>query len=422
MAFLLFYRVIFLLLSVLILPVFLLWAVALKFFSSSNKLSRTLLLRWRAFHELRLWSAFPAHQNVYWFHAASGEIEYAKPVMRELKRLDPQCKIVWSYSSVSALDFFSGVVDVDFKFPLPFDSIWNNKKLIRMIRPKAVLIARSDVWPELMHQLRYAKIPRVLFAATVSERKSKSFFQSQIFSLLSHISCVSTEDLQHLQQMHLPATISQDGDPRADQVNYRAKNARETMDLKSMLTQEKILVLGSTWPEDENALQEVFKMPGWSFVLVPHDWSAEKRSAYSILFAEKKLGFFSELQTHPNDQRYDVIVVDQKGILADLYRQATTVFVGGSFKDKVHSVYEPLAWGKKVYVGPFHTNNREAMEFSALSCEGEPFVTVISNGLQMKASCESLQKNDFQKLNAPITEIIQKKLGASARIAQRMRK
>jgi 3-deoxy-D-manno-octulosonic-acid transferase len=49
--------------------------------------------------------------------------------------------------------------------------------------------------------------------------------------------------------------------------------------------------------------------------------------------------------------------------LQELYTWGDLAFVGGSFKDKVHSVMEPLCVGIPVVVGPHHSNNREALHF-----------------------------------------------------------
>ena len=61
--------------------------------------------------------------------------------------------------------------------------------------------------------------------------------------------------------------------------------------------------------------------------------------------------------------RSHVLIIDQIGILADLYKWADWALIGGSFKGKVHSVMEALSQGCYTFVGPFHGNNREALEF-----------------------------------------------------------
>jgi 3-deoxy-D-manno-octulosonic-acid transferase len=57
----------------------------------------------------------------------------------------------------------------------------------------------------------------------------------------------------------------------------------------------------------------------------------------------------------------DVIVVDQTGVLGELYALADVAFVGGGFHSAgLHSVIEPAAFGAPVVFGPGHRMSREA--------------------------------------------------------------
>ena len=60
------------------------------------------------------------------------------------------------------------------------------------------------------------------------------------------------------------------------------------------------------------------------------------------------------------------LIVDEVGFLAELYQTSTWVFVGGSFKKKIHNVLEPLAHGALLFSGPFISNSSEAQELFRL--------------------------------------------------------
>jgi len=56
-----------------------------------------------------------------------------------------------------------------------------------------------------------------------------------------------------------------------------------------------------------------------------------------------------------------VVVVDQIGVLADLYALAHAAYVGGGFhRAGLHSVLEPAVWGVPVSVGPRWGASRDA--------------------------------------------------------------
>src|SRR5688500_13952813 len=57
----------------------------------------------------------------FWIHAASAEIEDARPVIRELKKQRPDVPILVTYSSPSAKKILSGLQEVDVWAALPWD-------------------------------------------------------------------------------------------------------------------------------------------------------------------------------------------------------------------------------------------------------------------------------------------------------------
>jgi 3-deoxy-D-manno-octulosonic-acid transferase len=84
------------------------------------------------------------------------------------------------------------------------------------------------------------------------------------------------------------------------------------------------------------------------------------------------------------------LIVDQTGILAELYLKARWAFVGGSFRKTVHSVMEPLAAGCVTFVGPLHTNNREAVAFEKMQlASGVSMVTCVRSSDELVAKLRS---------------------------------
>jgi 3-deoxy-D-manno-octulosonic-acid transferase len=56
-----------------------------------------------------------------WIHAASGEIEYARPVIREFKKRYPEVPILVTYSSPSAKKILESIHEIDAWAALPWD-------------------------------------------------------------------------------------------------------------------------------------------------------------------------------------------------------------------------------------------------------------------------------------------------------------
>ena len=58
-------------------------------------------------------------------------------------------------------------------------------------------------------------------------------------------------------------------------------------------------------------------------------------------------------------------VVDQRGILAEIYSAGNLAYVGGGFRRQIHSIVEPVAHGLPVAFGPNFQRSPEAMALTA---------------------------------------------------------
>jgi 3-deoxy-D-manno-octulosonic-acid transferase len=356
------------------------------------------------------------NQKTIWIHAASGEIEYAKSVLRDLREKHPSAFFVVTYSSISGLDFQKGLGDADASCPLPFEITGDLREFLDRFSPEILLIARTDVWPLTLNECKKRGIPTLLFAVTQS-KPLKNFFKYTLFSALDHISFVSPEDSQNAQLVS--PQIQVDGDPRYDQVIWRLSHKKTLLPLKNFLSEPFTLVFGSIWEEDiEALLPRVLDLQA-SFILVPHEWNLETETLIKTKLQGRSWRKYSEL---PGDSKgmtpVSVIVVDQKGILAELYEMADAVFVGGSFRRKVHSVMEPLACGKPVLVGPYFRNNREAIEFSSKTLGPVSFVQVVQSAAEFLDGIHKIRK--ATDLHKEILAEVKTRTGASSRISNRV--
>lgn len=343
--------------------------------SGLRKLDET----WRLRHE-HAWWRMPrpsAQDQVIWIHAASGEFEYAKPVIRELQIQRPELKILVTYFSPTYRRQVESFPGVTWSTPLPFDRPWVWSKFLAHFQPRAVLLARTDVWPGMVEQLKNAGVPLLLFsstfgAATARLRPLVRQLTLHALSRFDEIQVVDPEDVQYLKgllkdsesALKLPVRVT--GDTRYDQVLARLASPKA---LPPAWRQSRCWIVGSAWPEDLEVIG-----PAWAsmatgrprLVIVPHEVSpkfcqqiVEQATAS---WGAKRVALASAVRDLPHAD-LDVLVVDQVGYLAELYSDAWVATVGGSFRRSVHSVMEPLAAGAFCVLGPHHLNNREALAF-----------------------------------------------------------
>lgn len=321
------------------------------------------------------WELFPAHSNPIWFHCASGEFEYALPLIRRFKQQNPEQKILVTYFTHSYGEKIKKEPLVDFACPSPWDTPEIAKNFIDHFQPRAFLISRSDVWPEVSHICRSQNIPTILFSMTFNKKFQNIFswplqkYYRWQYSGVDWFFVVSEDDQKHLAQVVNPAKIKVLGDTRYDQCLFRLQQPC-ALRIDAARFHKKVLVLGSTWPEDEAALALHWPalVQNFHLILVPHEIEPKhlEKLKNQLEAARLNISFYSKISSWP-ETADSVLIVDQVGVLAHLYKLADVSFVGGSFQKRVHSVMESLACLAPVVVGPYYTNNREAMEFSNLT-------------------------------------------------------
>lgn len=351
-----------------------------------------------------------------WIHASSGEIEYAKSLIRELKDRYPQIPILVTYFSPSAKRLVKDFWGIDQLIALPWDRKDLVNHFLKFFQPRMALFARTDVWPEFAFQLRMNRIPSALFSATLSDASSRSkgpakFLNRWALHQLSCIFCVSDEDKLNFQRMKVRTPLMVSGDTRFDQVLFRVKNPK-SLRFAFDRGHKSVFVCGSTWPEDEAVLfpaLEHFVAGGGRVIFAPHEISDAHQKNLLKLIAQNKWSYqFYSQSEHWHSQ---VLLIDEIGILPEVYSWGSIGFVGGSFKQKVHSVMEPLAAGLPVAVGPHHTNNREAQRLQhVLLADNFFMVTAVADKEELAHWLQRAAENDY---SGKVKEKINEKVGAT---------
>lgn len=326
----------------------------------NTKLKTWLTLRSKKIDKIK------SFNNTYWFHASSGEIEYSKSVIRLLKEQEPNVQIVVTYSSPSAEKLFFNIKDhVEQFIPLCWDQPTLINELIDYIKPKVLVFSKTDLWPELITQVKKRNIKVGVISFNPKTNFINNIFNRRLLPQLNFISCVDQNIKNKIADIGNYQNISADGDTRFDQVFYRLQQ-EPRLKIKA---ESKIFICGSTWPEDENILFELFAdftKRKFKVIIGPHEVEPNNIIRIQKELEDRKLSYqvlSDETDYQQISLTQDVLIINKIGFLADIYRFADIAFVGGSFKDKVHSVMEPLCCGLPVITGPYYKNNLEAINY-----------------------------------------------------------
>jgi len=315
----------------------------------------------------------PPNKKRIWFHSSSmGEFEQAKPIIAELKKRRPDIQVIVSFFSPSGYEHSQSYKLAGIITYIPFDSSSNAKRFVQMITPSAAVIVRYDLWPNHVWALHDAGVPMFIANATLRKSTSRALpffkqFHRMLYDRINFILAVSENDKEAFESFGLLRPIvNVIGDTRYDQVWKRSAESklRHILD-KKILAGKKVLVIGSSWKEDEETVLPVCialfeQHPDFFVVLVPHEPTVENLERIETTLNGYTSSIrFSNLNEYNNER---VILIDSVGILMAMYQYAHIAFVGGSFRNGVHNVLEPAAYGIPVLFGPKHENSQEAQE------------------------------------------------------------
>lgn len=361
--------------------------------SRDTKFLKAMTARRGLVDRYRAWAG--AHRDparpLLWVHAPSvGEGLQALPVIQRFRARRPDAQIVYTFFSPSA-ERFAKTVRADYHDYLPFDDAREMEGVLDALRPTAIVFSKLDVWPVLSEKAAARGVKLGLLSATVPESSRRRsgialLALRDAYAALDVVGAISPSDAERLLRMGVRgATLQVTGDTRYDQVWARANSQSAARDalIERYDDPRPTVVAGSTWPSDEQRLLPAWlqtrrQVPNARLIIAPHELSPSHLSSIGKWTTECSLSLSRTSDPHPRNT--DVLLVDQYGILGDMYAVADAAYVGGGFHDAgLHSLLEPASFGVPVLIGPLHTDNRDANLLlaggGAIRCPGPGDIT-----------------------------------------------
>ena len=305
-----------------------------------------------------------ATRPVVWFHASSlGEFEQGRPLMEAVRRAHPEYQILLSFFSPSGYTVRQDYAGADVVVYLPSDRSSSVRRFLDLARPSKAIFIKYDFWPTMLYELRERGIPTYLISAIF--RPDQLFFRPwgkwylRLLTLFEHL-YVQDEDSRQLLQRHGITAVSVAGDTRFDRVIEIASAAQEIPEAAAL--EGKVLVAGSTWPEDEAILLPYFNRPSseHKLIIAPHEIHEEHLQAIEAQLTRPYMRY-SQLQAGATGD-YDCLIIDCFGLLSSIYRYGRYAWVGGGFGKSVHNTLEAAVYGIPVFFGPEVHKHREVRE------------------------------------------------------------
>ncbi|MGC4235193.1 MAG: glycosyltransferase N-terminal domain-containing protein [Niabella sp.] len=310
-------------------------------------------------------------QPVIWMHCASlGEFEQGRPVLEGLKEAYPGHKILLTFFSPSGYEIRKNYPGADWIFYLPLDTKSNVKKFLEIVNPGLVIFVKYEYWYNYLSQLHKKQVPVILVSAIF--RENAVFFKwygslhRKMLHFFSHLFVQNEESRQRLQSM-LPAhVITLAGDTRFDRVAAIANAFEPIPAIEKFTAGKKVLVAGSTWPEDEKNLKRLTEsVNNISLIIAPHEINEVHLQFLKSIFPDAVLysELSRELASNENLQLSNILIIDNIGMLSKLYNYSIISYIGGGFKKSgIHNTLEAAVYGRPVIFGPNYGKFAEAIE------------------------------------------------------------
>jgi 3-deoxy-D-manno-octulosonic-acid transferase len=310
-------------------------------------------------------------QPVIWIHAVSlGEVVAVTPLVNELHRRHPTYRLVVSTVTETGREAveqrLAGVAE---HWYAPLDFPWAVSRFIERLQPCLYLFVETELWPNLLWHLRRRGVPTVLVNGRLSSRSFarqqlapvRSFYRTMLQTLTL---CLMQSDRDVDRIVALGAEVSRvrrTGNIKFDQPIPDVAEGETTRAQLGLQDTEQLFVAGSTHPGEEEILVECYRAlvaryPSAVLLLAPrHIERAESveamiRARGLAVQRRSTIGQAGELRsTGPR-----VVVLDSRGELAAIYREAVVAFVGGTLVPVGgHNLLEPAQWAKPVLFGHY---------------------------------------------------------------------
>ena len=392
-------------------------------------------------------SAFSFEPSVFsgciWIHAASaGEFEQSRTLIERIKDASLQDgasaykeKVVVTFFSPSGYKAHKGNELLDGVLYLPFATRRNARKFIEALQPKMAIFVKYEFWPAYIRELKKRDIP--IYSISAIFRPKQYFFrwwgkgQLRILRAFTHI-FVQDEASRRLLAEHGVHNASVAGDTRFDRVKQTACAVRPASPVGLQPIAEfaegckRVLVAGSTWPEDEALLAQLkIKNEELKIILVPHEINEAHLHFIFNLFKGRMVKYSSiengqrkmenGIVSRRNILRHaEVMVVDTIGLLSSIYQFGQVAYVGGGFGEGIHNTIEAAVYGVPVIFGPNYQRFREAQ---GLIDAGAGKSVRKYNEFEEAVETAFAQHED---LGAKAAEYVESELGATAKICEQI--
>ncbi|MFH1690520.1 MAG: glycosyltransferase N-terminal domain-containing protein [Candidatus Eisenbacteria bacterium] len=324
----------------------------------------------------------PVAEGAVWLHAASvGEVAAVTPLATALATT-PAGVFLTVVTPTGRAVAARSLSDLAVSFA-PLDFVTAVRRVLRSVRPRALLLTETELWPNTIYESAEAGVPVGMVNGRLSERSLRRYVMlgSPLRSVASRVSfaaCRSEADALRFRELGIAGSrVTVVGDMKFDKLEVPLSET-ERVELRSSLGipgDARVVVFGSVRPKEESAVASAVaavadEFPKSYAVVAPRHLERVPRVVEAL--ASRGVGSTLRSSRGGDGPAHRTIVVDTTGELARIYAAGSVAFVGGTLAPYGgHDPLEPAAQGVPVVLGP-HTETCSGSARRLLS-EGAAF-------------------------------------------------
>ncbi len=340
--------------------------------------------------KLTLFTKKRVRGKLIWFHTVSvGELLSVIPLIKTLEKKKKISQILLTSSTLTSANLFE-----KFNFSktvhqfFPIDNNFFVKRFLNYWKPDLVIFVDSEIWPNMILNLKRRSIRRILLNARISSRSYKKWkllgsFSNKLFQAFSFTYPQNLESFKFLKKFKVK-NIKKIGNLKFTQNDIDSKKLDSN--LKSFIKSKKMWCAVSTHPGEEKICAEIHKRllkkyKNLILIIIPRHTNRIEQIQNELI--ELKLNFHIHSNKKVINKKTNIYIVDTYGETGLFFNICKNVFMGKSFLfDGGQNPLEPARKNCKIFYGPKVTNFTEIYRY--LSNQKIAFKVRNSNSLYNK--------------------------------------
>ncbi len=317
----------------------------------------------------RIWP--PDSRPAIWVHAVSvGEVLAMVGLVAALRTQHPRYRVLVSTTTLTGQTLARARFGEQNVFYFPLDFAFCVRPYLRMLRPRLVVMAETEFWPNFLHLAQEGGAKIAVVNARISDRSFRGYrrFRAWLRPVLANIELLLAQTEEDQRRM-VEIGVAPERVRVAGHLKFDVPPPTETAlvaQLRESFTQAgsgPVLVCGSTMEGEEPLLMRGFENvlashPEAVMVLAPRH--PERFDKVAALLQQLGARYWRRSQWRGEPVSGGVFLLDSIGELASAYSLADVAFVGGSLVSYGgHNILEPALFGVATVVGTSFQNFRD---------------------------------------------------------------